>query len=271
MLAWPSSSLAVTLGLLFGSLVGSFLNVVIYRLPQGLSVVTPRSYCPSCRRTVRWYENIPVFSYLFLAGRCHGCRARISFRYPLVEILTAVLASAVVVKFGLTARAGYYFLFFVSPLIAITLIDLDHQIIPDELSLPGIALGLLGSAWLGPHAWVENTIQSGLGILAGGGVLFTISWFYEKVRHQEGLGGGDVKLAAMIGAFLGWRAVFMVLLLSSLLGSVVGLLLMIIFRKGLKLAIPFGPFLAGASLLYLFYGHELINLYLKWTVGKMYN
>jgi leader peptidase (prepilin peptidase)/N-methyltransferase len=249
----------------FGLLLGSFLNVLIYRLPCGQSVVTPRSYCPQCGRFIPWHDNIPVISFLLLKGHCRACRRKISFRYPLVEGLTALFSLFVYLKFGGGLPYLFYFVLLAAPLIAITFIDLEHKIIPDILSLPGIAAGILATLLLSDLPIIEAALRALIGLLAGGGTLFLVSWFYEKIRHQEGIGGGDIKLAAMLGAFFGWKGIFAVLLFSSLLGSLTGVVLMVVFRKGLKFAIPYGPFLAAGALLYLFYGETLITGYLRLT------
>ena len=247
---------------LIGLVVGSFLNVCIYRLPRGQSVVTPRSHCPECGRFIRWYDNVPVLSFLWLLGRCRFCRKKISFQYPLVELLTGLFSLVIFFKFGGGLAYLFYFVLLVAPLIAITFIDLEHRIIPDLFSLSGIITGTLTTLFLSGHPPAEALLFSLSGILAGGGTLFLISWVYEKLRHQEGIGGGDVKLAAMLGAFFGWKGGFVVLLFSSFIGTVVGIFLMILFKKGLKLAIPFGPFLASAALLHLFFGASIIRWYL---------
>lgn len=254
---------------LLGLAVGSFLNVCIYRLPRGRSVVVPRSHCPHCGRFLSWYENIPLFSFLFLGGHCRRCRKRISLRYPLVELLTGAFSVFVYWKFGMGLAYVFYFLLFTAPLIAITFIDLEHRIIPDVLSLTGIPSGILATLLLSGEAPMASLLFSIKGILAGGGSLFLVSWAYEKLRHQEGIGGGDVKLAAMLGAFFGWKGVFTTLLLSSLFGSLIGVTIMIVSRKNLKLAIPFGPFLAAGALLHLFYGKTLLQWYLGLTT-KLY-
>ena len=249
---------------LLGLVVGSFLNVVIYRLPRALSVVTPRSHCPRCGTTVRWFDNIPLLSFLLLGGRCRSCHAAISWQYPLVELITGSLAFALSLKFGASGAALLYFFLLVCPLVAISFIDLHHKIIPDLLSLPGMATGLITQLVLKGVSW--QTLFNVLGgILAGGGTLYLIGWLYEKTRHREGLGMGDVKLAAMFGAFFGWKAVFLILLLSSFIGSVVGLGFILIRRKGLQFEIPYGPFLSAGAIFYLFWGPKLITLYLDWV------
>ncbi len=254
--------LPVVAGVLFGAIIGSFLNVVILRLPEGRSLVHPRSCCPGCGAPVAWYDNVPIVSYAWLGARCRACRGRISVRYPLVESLTAALFGCSVVRFGLTIDLVAA-LVLLSALVAITFIDLDHRIIPNEISLPGIPVGLvLGSlrATVGPRAAI-------VGMLLGGGVLFAIAYGYEKVRRREGMGMGDVKLLALIGAFLGWHGVLVTMLVSSTVGSVVGLAAMIRRRETLQLAIPFGPFLALGAAVHLFWGEEWIAWYLSLSTG----
>jgi leader peptidase (prepilin peptidase)/N-methyltransferase len=254
---------------LLGLVVGSFLNVCIHRLPRHLSIVVPRSHCPDCGRVIRWYDNIPLLSYLWLLGRCRSCKKPIPLRYPLVEAVTGVLSVLVYLKFGVGLSYVFYFLLFAAPLVAIAFIDLERKIIPDVLSLTGIAVGTLATIILSGLPFTAALLKSLWGILAGGGALFFISWFYERLRRQEGIGGGDVKLAAMLGAFFGWKAVFVILLLASLLGSVAGVILMIARRQGAQTAIPFGPFLAAGALLHLFVGNELLHWYLNMT-SKLY-
>ena len=237
-----------------GLCVGSFLNVVIFRLPAGYLLGLPsRSACMNCRRKLFWYENIPLVSFLFLQGRCAGCDCRISFRYPFVELLTAVLFIAIYRFYGFSFGALFYCLF-VAGLIAITFIDLDHLIIPDSISLPGIISGLLGSFWVVDLGYLHSV----LGVLSGGGVFWLLGWVYEKYTGREGLGFGDVKLLAMIGAFLGPSGALGTMVISSLMGSVFGVILMIAQKKDMKLAIPYGPFLAIGALTFLFWGDFIV-------------
>lgn len=252
----------LTFAALFGLIIGSFLNVCIYRMPAGLSIVHPRSRCSSCGHQLAWWENIPVMSFLFLGGRCLGCKKPFSWRYPLVELLTAAFSMLVWWWFQDPWAYLGYFVLLICPLIVITFIDLDHYIIPDSISLPGIAVGTLVHVWLSPASMrMDALIQSGIGILVGGGVLWLVAWSYEKLKKQEGLGGGDVKLMAMLGAFFGWKAVFFLILLSSLLGSVIGVSVMLAQRKDMQYAVPFGPFIALAAIIYLFWGEMLLNWY----------
>ena len=246
--------------IIFGAMVGSFLNVCIYRLPKEESIIWPRSHCPTCKKIIRFYDNIPLISYLLLRGRCRYCKGPISLQYPLVEGITALSSLFLIIKFGPSLSYLFYFAF-VAALIAITVIDLYHQIIPDGISLPGIGVGLLASLVI-PQITFFNSL---MGILLGGGSLFLVATLYEWIFKREGMGGGDVKLLAMIGAFLGWKAVILTILLSSLIGSITGILIMILKGKDFKYAIPFGPFLSMGAVIALFYGENLIRWYLYWN------
>lgn len=241
---------------LFGGAVGSFLNVCIYRLPLGKSIVFPASSCPLCGTPIRWHDNIPILGWLLLRGRCRACREPISPQYPLVEALCGGLTLALFLRFGPTLTFLSLWIL-CSSLIVITFIDLEHQIIPDVISLPGIVIGFLSSLALPWH----SPLNSLIGILAGGGILLIVAYGYELLTKKEGMGGGDVKLLAMMGAFLGWRAVPFILFTASLFGSIIGVCLMLIQKKDSKLAIPFGPFLAVGALLFIFYGKDIINWY----------
>ncbi len=242
----------------FGAVVGSFLNVCILRLPLDESVVSPGSRCPHCRCPIPWYLNIPLLSYLVLLGRCRRCGERISPVYPTVELITALLAVFLCMRFGLSWLFLAWFIF-VASLIVISFIDLAHRIIPDVISLPGIPLGFVFSFFredLSP-------LDSGLGLILGAGLLLAVSWGYFLFTRREGMGLGDVKLLAMIGAFLGWEGVLFVLLAASVIGAIIGTLIMVIMRSNLRLAIPFGPFLSIAAVGYLFFGESLVAWYLN--------
>lgn len=241
-----------------GAVTGSFLNVCIYRLPAGESIVSPPSRCPACGARIRPWHNIPILGWLILRGKCRDCGAPISARYPLVELLNGFLTLALFLKFGPTPTFLVLFVF-CSALVAITFIDLDHQIIPDVISLPGIVIGFACSFVLPWLSWKSSLI----GIVAGGGSLLLVAWLYELFTKKEGMGGGDVKLLAMMGAFLGWRAVPFILFASSLIGSVIGITVMLAQKKDAKLAIPFGPFLAAGAVLYIFFGKAIIFWYLN--------
>jgi leader peptidase (prepilin peptidase) / N-methyltransferase len=238
---------------LAGAAVGSFLNVCICRIPEGLSIVFPTSRCPHCGHPIRYHDNIPLVSYLLLGGKCRDCRAKISLRYPLVELITAVFAGLLFWKYGLTSAYLAVFLF-ICTLIVITFIDLDHQIIPHILTLTGIPIfGVLAVLFMG-----LTLIDTLLGIMIGAGTLYFVAVYYEAMTGREGMGGGDVNLLAMLGAFLGWKALLFILLVSSLLGAVVGVILVVGKGKDMRYAVPFGPFLCTAAVLYLFFG-ELLN------------
>ncbi len=243
---------------IIGSIVGSFLNVCIYRIPAEKSIVSPPSSCPQCGHRIRWFQNIPIISYLFLGGKCASCKVKISLRYPAIEALTGLLFVLVLYFFGFSLATLVYWLF-VAMLVVITFIDLDHQIIPDVISLPGIAVGFVCSFLIPWLSWLDSL----LGIIAGGGVLLSIAWLYALLAKRDGMGGGDIKLLGMLGAFLGWKAVFPIIFISSLVGSVVGIPLMLLQKKDSKFAIPFGPFLALAAMVYLFWGQQLVGWYLN--------
>jgi leader peptidase (prepilin peptidase)/N-methyltransferase len=241
----------------FGALLGSFLNVVIFRVPRGKSVVGGRSHCPHCARTIAWYDNIPLASWIALGGRCRGCKWRIPVRYPLVELLTAGAAATSVWRYGPGLEAAWI-VAFLAILIAITFIDWEHQIIPDPLSIGGTVLG-----WLG--AWVcldIGVLDSVVGSLVGAGLILAIAALYKAARKVDGMGGGDVKLMAMIGAFLGWQMVFAVLFVAAAAGSLYGIWLMRRTGGDGRTAVAFGSFLAPAACLMFFAGEQLLALYL---------
>jgi leader peptidase (prepilin peptidase)/N-methyltransferase len=238
-----------------GAAVGSFLNVIILRLPEEKSIVFPASHCPECRHPIRLYDNIPLISYLFLKGRCRDCGGSISLRYPLVEGLTAILSLLIYWKFGPSMQYLCVFVFTCS-LIVITFIDLDHQIIPDVISLPGIPIFFLAAVFVMNLRFFDAF----LGFLIGGGVLYGVAFVYELITKREGMGGGDIKLLAMIGAFLGWQSLLFVLLISSFAGAAVGIALMTIKGQDMKYAVPFGPFLSLGAIAYLFFGAYLYGL-----------
>jgi len=246
-----------TVSIIFGAIVGSFLNVCIFRLPKEESIIWPGSHCPHCKKPIKFYDNIPLISYLLLRGKCRQCHGSISLQYSLVEGITAVSSLIVFMEFGPSLTYLFYFSF-VAALIVITVIDLYHQIIPDVISLPGIGVGLLASLII-PQITFSNSL---LGILLGGGSLFLIATVYQWLFKREGMGGGDVKLLAMIGAFLGWKAVILTILLGSLIGSITGIIVMVSKGKDFKYAIPFGPFLSLGAVIALFYGENLIRWYL---------
>ena len=239
-----------------GLCIGSFLNVCIYRLPASKSIVHPRSMCSNCGTLIAAYDNIPVLSYLWLKGRCRHCQIKISLRYPMVELLGGLFALGTFLKFGLTLEALIYYLFFAALLI-VTFIDIDHRIIPNVITLPGIPICFAASFALPTITYREAL----LGILIGGGSLFLVAWIYSLITKKEGMGGGDIKLLAMMGAIVGWQGVLFTIFLASLVGTLAGLAAMLQSRKGMKLAVPFGPFLSIGSITYIFFGTPLIAWY----------
>lgn len=279
----------VLMSVLFGLLVGSFLNVVIHRMPKmmdnaendyirqkqaiaaGMSeeevfnlpqspkynLVVPRSGCPNCGHQITALENIPVVSYLFLGGKCKACKTPISMRYPLVEALTGALIGAVAVRYGYS-HVSFFAWLFVFALVALTFIDFDTQLLPDDITLPLLWLGLLFNL-IGGFASISSAV---IGAMAGYLILWSIYWLFKLVTGKEGMGYGDFKLLAAIGAWFGWQLLPAVILLSSVVGAVVGIALIFLRGKGRNTAIPFGPFLALGGIAALFYGQQLSQFYL---------
>lgn len=266
---------------IIGCCLGSFMNVLIHRLPRGESIVRPRSRCPSCGHPIAWYDNIPLLSFLWLRARCRHCRGRISPRYFIVELIAGMLTMAVYIRFGLTLRSLVW-LYLALSLIVIAFIDLDEMIIPDRLTLPGIAIGLLAALglpdlhligpWLGSalmdwglyNVRLLSLVGSVLGMFVGGGLVWLIFNLYFAVRKEAGIGGGDFTLMSMIGAFLGWRAVLFTLMVGSVLGLAAALVQ--VARGGrfeTRMKVPFGPFLSLAALMYLFFGEAILRWYLS--------
>jgi leader peptidase (prepilin peptidase)/N-methyltransferase len=241
---------------IFGACIGSFLNVCIYRIPDSRSIIRPRSTCPNCKSIIKFYDNIPILSYFWLLGKCRRCDAKISLRYPVIEFLTGLLACACFIQFNLSIEAVVYFCF-MAALLVISFIDIDHQIVPDCISLPAIPIGLVSSFILPSIHFSESVI----GMFVGGGILYSIAWSYQLITGKEGMGGGDIKLLAMIGAFIGWKGVLVVIFIASATGALAGIFLMLIARKNLKYAVPFGPFLSLGAIVYVFRGSELIQWY----------
>lgn len=239
-----------------GAFFGSFLNVCIYRLPRGESIVWPGSHCPSCRQPVAPYDNVPLLSYLLLRGKCRRCKAAISFRYPLVELLNGIAYMLVLWRFGVTWPAIAYAAF-CSALIVVSGIDLEHQIIPDRITLPGMAVGLVAASTILPITLVNGLF----GVTAGGGLLWLLAWLSPYLFGKEGMGGGDIKLMGMVGAFLGWKPALLTIMLGAISGSVVGVALIGFKALRRDQYIPFGPFLALGAALALFYGDDLVAWY----------
>ncbi len=245
-----------------GCCLGSFYNVMIYRLPRHESILRPGSHCPRCRHPISFHDNIPLVSYLLLWGKCRYCAEPISLRYPLVELLTGGLVLLLFQRYGFTSQFFIECLL-ISLLIVITFIDLDTYLIPDVLSLSGMVLGFACSFLTPRLTWVDSL----LGLVLGGGFFLLIAVGYQYLRHKDGLGGGDIKLLALIGAFLGWTGVVLTVLAASLIGTVVGGLVMWKSRKGLDTRLPFGPFLAAGALLYLFWGEAFYHWYVNEILG----
>ena len=273
-------TLFVSIAGILGLLIGSFLNVVIYRLPKMMehewqaqcaelngkplvdqapfNLVLPRSACPHCQHPIGALENIPILSYLFLRGRCAGCGAHISLRYPIVEAVSGVLSAYAAWHFGF-GLAGITALLFVWALIALTFIDFDTQLLPDTITLPLLWLGLLLNL-NGAFTSLDNAV---IGAVTGYLVLWGVYWLFKLVTGKEGMGYGDFKLLAAIGAWLGWTLLPLVILLSSLVGAVVGIALIVLAKRGRNIPIPFGPYLAGGGLIALFWGQTLTQSYLQ--------
>ncbi len=241
---------------LIGACLGSFANVVIYRLPLGLSLIHPGSHCIACKKPVRWYQNIPIISCLLLRAKCANCKAYFGWRHFLVEFIMAALFYQIYSKFGFspTGIEAYIFVF---GLVVITFIDIDHRIIPDVFSLSGVAIGLAG-AWLNPD---RNFSSAVYGVLLGGGFFWFVSYVYYLARKEVGLGGGDIKLLGWIGAVLGVQSILPTILLSSVVGTIFGLIVMIKEKGNLKTSIAYGPFLSLAALIYLFWGEDFTRLF----------
>ena len=261
------------LAFVLGAVIGSFLNVCIYRIPRNESIIRPGSHCTSCNKPISFYHNIPILSYILLRGRCSGCNSKISSRYPFVELLTGLLFLITAGMFGLSIESLVY-LMLISSLIVITFIDLEHKIIPNAVTYPGIAVGILyGAVITDWGSWGEVTanytagklnffsllrelpvLDSIFGVILGAGTLLLIAYAYKAVKKRDGMGMGDVKLLAMIGSFFGWEGVLFAIFLGSILGSVSGIAIIVSGRGDMKYALPFGPFLSVAAVIYIFTG-----------------
>jgi leader peptidase (prepilin peptidase)/N-methyltransferase len=267
----------LTLAIVFGLIIGSFLNVCIVRLPHAQSVSLPRSHCPKCKNQIAFYDNVPILSYLILRGQCRHCGQPISIRYPAVEAATAVISLLLYLKFGLSIEWGVYFVF-CSALIVLALIDVDHRILPDVITLNGIWIGVLvsiilartdglvvrvirGLSWSGIDAHWVGLLGSLLGIAVGGGLLWIVGEAFFRIRGIEGMGFGDVKMMAMVGAFIGAPLTLLTIMIGSLLGSIIGLVLIRFGGKTREYELPFGTFLGLAGILAVLYGNDLIRFY----------
>ena len=247
--------------IVFGAMVGSFLNVCILRVPKEESIVFPASHCMKCRKVLAWFDNIPILSFLFLKGRCRQCHKKISWQYPIVEAMTALTFTGFYVYFGLTVQGAVYLVLTLALLVQ-SVIDFRYQIIPDGITLPGIVVGVLLSGFFpslhGQSVWWMGLKASLIGLFLGGGFLYALGTIAEWILKKEAMGGGDVKLLAMIGSLLGWHGVLWTLFLSSLLGAVIGLYFKL---KTGEEKIPFGPYIAMGAVSYLFFGPTVFNAY----------
>lgn len=263
------NSFFLILSFVFGCMIGSFLNVCVWRLPRNESIVRPRSKCPKCGTLIAWYDNIPIVSWLALGARCRHCHTWISWQYPLVEALTGVLFACAFARFGACMATPVYMLLCAS-LVLVTFVDLADWTIPNEVTFPGIPLGLacslVGMFYPASGFITKDVFDSLAGILLGGGILYLLDKLTLLLLKKRGMGFGDVKLLAMLGAFLGWKSVFAIIMIASLVGSVVGLVMVALQkRRGVEEEahyLPFGPYLAGAGVLFLFFGQAMINMYL---------
>lgn len=240
-----------------GAAIGSFSNVCIYRLPKKLSIIFPSSQCPNCGKSISPFDNIPIISFILLQGRCRYCQSPISWRYPIVELITGLIFLSLYLNFRISPQFFIYALLCTS-LIIIAFIDLEYKIIPDVITLPGIIIGLTLSLTM-PYITVINSIK---GLLIGGGLFYAIT-----ILSRGGMGGGDIKLIAMVGSFLGWKNVLLTIFLGSFFGSIVGIVLIILKKKNRKDMVPFGPFLSLGAIVSIFFGRDLIYLWLTITFG----
>jgi leader peptidase (prepilin peptidase)/N-methyltransferase len=279
----PLSFVLITTGVL-GAIIGSFLNVVIHRLPEEESIVFPNSRCPNCSAAIGWYDNLPLLSYMILAGRCRACKQGISIRYPAVELLTALLFVAVAWRDGLTIVLPFD-LVFVSAMVALIFIDAEHMILPNAITYPGMVFVLIARVVIPlvsgePHfddlelltrgilngmpLWAASLIGAVIGGLIGGGSLWLMGWTWEKLRGIEAMGLGDVKMMFMVGAYLGWRLMILTIFLGALSGSVVGVLKMVYQGKlDMKEMLPYGVFLGMGAIISLLVGSQIVTWYLS--------
>ena len=243
---------------IFGGIIGSFLNVCIYRIPLGKSIVWPRSFCPQCGKNIGWFDNIPLLSYAVLRGKCRSCKKTISFKYFLVELMCALIGVFLFSQFSMSATFFVYY-FFACILIVVSFIDIKYQMIPDVFSLPGIVVGVLLFTFFrldGSPGYTGALLNSVLGVIVGGMSMFLLGMLGEFLFKKEALGGGDIKLMAMMGAFLGWKLVILTFFLAPFFGSIIGIITKIRFGKDI---IPYGPYLSIAAIISLIYGGNIIN------------
>jgi leader peptidase (prepilin peptidase)/N-methyltransferase len=242
---------------ILGLIVGSFSNVCIYRIPKNESIIYPASHCPKCRSKIKPVENIPLLSFILLKGRCRNCKSKISIQYPIVELLTGLTYLIIYLIYGLSIQTLVYIILS-SALIIIAFIDLNEQIVPDVISLPGIVIGFIISFFV-PYI---SFIDSALGVVVGGGIILIIGMVGSVIFKKEAMGGGDVKLAAMIGAFLGWKYIIISLFLGFFLGALAGIILIMSKIKSREDVVPFGPFIVLGSFITLLWGEKIISWYL---------
>ncbi len=240
----------------YGAVFGSFLNVCIFRIPKGKSLLYPGSSCPDCSSSIAFYDNIPIFSYIMLGGKCRKCSSHISFRYPSVELVTAFISLFLFRGFGLSAELLYFTVFSYS-MIVLAFIDYDYKILPNMITIPGAFIGFSGSFFVKQQPWIDSAI----GMLTGPLFFLCLIAVYYFIRKKEGMGMGDVKMAAMIGAFLGWKLLFLTIVLSSLAGSAAGLSMIFTRKNLMETALPFGTFLGAASIFSVLWGKSVINWY----------
>jgi leader peptidase (prepilin peptidase)/N-methyltransferase len=260
-----------TLAFFFGACVGSFLNVCIYRIPLDESVVRPRSHCPKCGKMIAWYDNIPMLSYVALRAKCRHCGLHIPFRYFLVEALTSALFLAVWFRYGLTVQTPVFWLV-ISGLILGTFVDFDHMIIPDRVSLGGMVAGLICSTVApslhGESIWYLGTLDSLIGLVVGSGSLWTVGFLGKLAFKKDAMGMGDVKLLGGLGAFLGWQSILFIIMVSSLIGSVVGVYFIVAKSKEWQSRIPYGPYIALAAVVWILGGNMGWQMYVRWLSGE---
>ena len=249
---------------IFGAIFGSFANVVIYRMPEGKSIVKPGSHCYSCNKPVAWHDNIPIVSWFLLRGKCRNCEAKFSPRYALVEFLMGALFCGLFFWHGWSWTLLEHCIF-IFGLVTASFIDFDHMILPDEFTLSGIVIGLIGAALIPAREFMPAL----WGVLVGGGFLWAIAAIYMTLRKIEGMGGGDIKLLAWIGAVLGWQSIPFVVLSASVVGTLVGLYQMSKSKDGLQTAIPFGPYLALGAILFIFGGESLGEAYVRFFIPSL--
>lgn len=266
MLELVPAPVAAVLFFILGAIFGSFGNVLILRIPKGESVVSPRSRCNSCQALIRWYDNIPIFSWFILRGKCRTCGSKFSIRYPIVELISGLLFAGVFLRFG-WSWTFLEMLPFLFALLVVSVIDIDHFLLPDVFTLSGIVIGLVG-AFLNPE---RLFMDAALGVLFGGGFLWTLAYFYYLLRKEDGMGGGDIKLLAWMGAVLGWKAIPFIIVVASVTGSIVGIIVAVRSKKGMKAMIPFGPYLALGAVLFVFAGQSLAQGELAWMFPFMYD